>query len=113
MTSNIKLRTDSIENSTKFKFLYVDTVSVQVRYMAYACGECFPQYRIEKVLFSEADSMDFLNREVSIEFTDKKLEKFVNSCIQQSKRRFIFSGNITRNNYGMMKIVAKKGDILE
>ena len=106
--SNIKLRMDNIESSENFRFLIVDSVSVQVRYMAYACGECFPQYRIEKVFFSEADPMDFLNNEVSIEFVDKKLDTFVDSCIQQGERRFIFSGDITRNNYGMMKIIVEQ-----
>jgi hypothetical protein len=63
---------------------YRQTVSSKAKikcwYMAYACGECWPQYRIKDVFsVSNVTKKELLNKDVRVIFKSEKLEKKIDS----------------------------------
>jgi hypothetical protein len=64
-----------------------DKVRLKCRYMAYACGECEPQYRIEeisKVYKGKVNRAAILGKDVKVVFKshifEKKLDSMVAPC---------------------------------
>lgn len=44
--------------------------------MAYACGDCYAQYRVKEVLDADVDIVkSILNTDIVIEFKDEQMEK--------------------------------------
>jgi len=58
------------------KKISVSKVKIQCNYMAYACGDCYPQYRVNEILEGNNNEVDkILNTELIVEFEDKKMEQ--------------------------------------
>lgn len=55
-------------------------VKVKCYFMAYACGDCYPKYKIKQVLSSEniPDSL-LLERELKIEYLSSKIEQQIDT----------------------------------
>jgi len=68
---------------TSFKYSVQKDVSVSCVYMAYACGDCYPQYNVRNVKPSDVERK-ILNKDVDIEFVNKEqkdaFEKQVEAC---------------------------------
>jgi hypothetical protein len=51
-------------------------MKIKCRNMAYACGDCYPQYRVLEILQNQnEESKKILNKELKIEFESEKIEK--------------------------------------
>ena len=46
-------------DTEKMRFLSQDSVTLKLTYMAYACGDCYPQYRVDEVVYSENSEEEF------------------------------------------------------
>ena len=59
-------------------------VKLKCYYMAYACGDCYPQYRIDKILEGNLDT-SYLGKEISLEFEipekESELDNKTGRCI--------------------------------
>jgi hypothetical protein len=114
----------SCDNSSKIKLSKLekkleynreDSVSLKLKDMGYACGECFPQYRIDSVLYSENGNFDFyLNKEIHLTFMEKGLkEEFNNLKCSGFCYDYYLSGIFRRNRMGIGKLEAISGRIIE
>jgi hypothetical protein len=57
-----------------------EKVKVKCYYMAYACGDCFANYKIKEVIEAgDGIKGKLLNREVKVVFKSKRLEKQIDS----------------------------------
>ena len=56
------------------KYNIQKNVSVKCVYMAYACGDCYPQYSVSEVLPSSLDKK-LLKKDIDIEFASKEQEE--------------------------------------
>ncbi len=99
----------------KLKFSFRDSVQLQLKDMAYACGDCYPNYRIDKVFFSEENSKvqaSYLNKEIYVDFVGKniknQLEKMTCSATCYT---YVLYGVLKQNGYGMLKLEATGGKI--
>jgi hypothetical protein len=100
----------------KLHYLFDDSVSVQLSYMAYACGDCFPQYRVDKVLSSEYNDKTYLyNKEIDVQFVGENLNQQIEELdkLGCSGTCYIYtlSGVLKRNGFGMFKLEAFDGQI--
>lgn len=102
-------------NKVKQRMLFSkqDSVCIKLSYMAYACGDCYPQYRIDSVLYSrEIDKSFYLNKEVYVEFVAESLRKQTEAfdCSGQCYS-YLISGILKRNGFGILKLEAVEGTI--
>lgn len=65
------------------KFKSVNNIRLKCIYMAYACGDCYPNHKITKIV-NGPSSIDLINKEINVEFAEKELEvkfdKEVKNC---------------------------------
>ncbi|HND89297.1 MAG TPA: hypothetical protein PK971_13260, partial [Saprospiraceae bacterium] len=47
-------------------------IQLQCHYMAYACGDCYPQYRVEKVAEGRAAKQELLGKDINLEFESEE-----------------------------------------
>lgn len=92
-----------------------DSVSLELKFMAYACGDCIPQYRIDKVLFSKNENNSYyINKEIDVKFLDEKLKNEIekldcdNSCVS-----YVLSGVFKKNGLGIGRLEANSGKIIK
>ncbi len=84
-------------------------VTLKCRYMAYACGDCYPQYRVDEVIIPSSGNLqeDMLKKEISVFYKAKELENHISK--ETSKciicYDFYFSGELKQS--------ASKGYFLE
>jgi hypothetical protein len=72
-------------------------IKLKCMYMAYACGDCDPQYKIEDITYSDKiNKEELINKEIYVKFKNKKLEKTVDSLTQKCVicYDFYFEGNL-------------------
>ena len=50
-------------------------IQLQCRYMAYACGDCYPQYQVEKVFEGRAAQQELLGKDIYLEFEDEQKQR--------------------------------------
>jgi len=78
-----------------------EPVEVKFLFMAYACGDCYPQYRIETIEPIDSSLNEFLKKEVRIVFSSSAQEKMVNEkasgCMICSE--FFFTGYLKKSFY--------------
>lgn len=78
-----------------------EPVEIKFRYMAYACGDCYPQYRIEAIKPMDSSLNKFLKKEVSVEFSSLEQEKAVKKqgadCMICCD--FFFTGHLKKSIY--------------
>ena len=61
-------------------------IRIKTQYMSYACGECYPQYHILKILSTKQDKRDFkylIGKDIHIEFNGKaktEIEQQMEEC---------------------------------
>ncbi|MFK7750389.1 MAG: hypothetical protein AB8B65_18500 [Kordia sp.] len=102
--SIVKFKETLNNKSKNMSFAYQDSVKFGMTYKAYACGECANLFRVDTVYFSENEMLDFYyNKEIIIE--DDSLIKFNNEI---GNMKYIASGILKRNNYGMLKLILDK-----
>jgi uncharacterized membrane protein YGL010W len=77
------LTTAAVYFFTSAKYQIQKDVSVNCMYMGYACGDCYPQYNVSKVLPSSLEKK-LLKKDIDIEFANKEqkeqFEKKVGIC---------------------------------
>lgn len=90
-----------------------DTTTLFLSYMAYACGECRPQYRVDSVEYS-AMGLDsfYLNKEIYVNFEETDLQRTEDS-LNCNTYCYLYrvSGGFRRNEVGMGKIEVWDGNI--
>ena len=77
--------------------------------MAYACGDCYPQYRIDEILEGNEANKKLLKSEINIEYKtaeiENKLDKKVSKCIICYD--FYFTGQIKRSKSKGLYLLAE------
>jgi hypothetical protein len=78
-----------------------EPVEVKFRYMAYACGNCYPQYKVYTIQPTDTLLDDFVEKEFWVEFDSQGQEK---SVMDQSERcmiccEFLFTGYFKKSIY--------------
>lgn len=84
-------------------------VLIKCRYMAYACGDCYPQYRVDDIIKSSSERTNQLiyKREISVFYDSKKLESSISR--ETSKCTICFEFYLS----GVLKHSKSKGYFLE
>jgi len=102
-----------LKKSLRYKIQ--DSVELNLSFMGYACGDCYPQYRVDSVLFSENGDYDFyFNKEIHVELQNNELEKKENNLkCSGTCYNYQLVGHFMRNELGIGKLVAFKGEIKE
>lgn len=90
-----------------------DTVTLQVRYMLYACGPYKAFYRVDKVLYSESNRYEYyLNKEITLSFLNKGLESKLNNFVcKNNKYEHVFSGDFRTNPLGAGRLDVTDGEL--
>lgn len=104
---NLRMRYQQHEVNEHLKFRETaDSVSLKVRYIAYACGDCFPDYfLVQEVLYSDSgDTLKYLYREIMADFQSKEDEERAFSSQGGDHTSLIFRGEMLENNYQMLKM---------
>lgn len=104
---NLRMRYQQHEVSEHLRFRETaDSVSLKVKYIAYACGDCFPDYfLVQEVLYSDSgDTLKYLYREIMADFQSKEDEERAFSFRGEDHASLIFRGEMLENNYQMLKI---------
>jgi hypothetical protein len=85
------------------------SVIIKCRYMAYACGDCYPQYRVDEVInsLSEKTKETILKQDISVFYEKKELENSIDK--QTSKCVICFNFYFT----GVLKHSKSKGYFLD
>lgn len=55
-------------------------VELTCSYQAYACGDCFPQFKIDSIFYN-SNSKIKIGDEIRIIYNDKELEEWVGNCL--------------------------------
>lgn len=67
-----------------FIFLISCTKSTEIEltcsYQAYACGDCYPQFKIDTIIY-DIDSNVEIGDNIKIIYKDKELEEWIDSCL--------------------------------
>lgn len=50
-------------------------IQLQCRYMAYACGDCYPQYKITDVLNDSIAKRELSGKDINLEFENEEKEQ--------------------------------------
>jgi len=71
-------------------------VKLKCVYMAYACGDCYPQYKVEAVLYPDNISKKVMGKEIYVEFKDREMEDKLTQEVHQCAicYYYIFSGEL-------------------
>lgn len=77
-------------------------IEIKSRYMFYACGDCYPNFRIEEVIGSNMQSNNIIGQDIDLEFKDTKLQHSFESSTKKCMFccRFQFKGDL---NYSILK----------
>lgn len=80
---------------TSAKYNIQKNVRVTCMYMAYACGDCYPQYNVENVLPSSLEKK-LLNNDIDIEFASKEQEQLFKKKVGRCRicYKFDFKGDL-------------------
>jgi hypothetical protein len=70
-------------------------VIIMCRYIRYACGDCYPRYRVDKV-FSGIKDSTLLGKDIYIKYLDTAHEKVINNTYMKcaSCFNFYYKGDI-------------------
>jgi hypothetical protein len=104
----------------KFYFMYYflqtpKSVTVEFRYIRYACGDCYPRWNVIK--FNEDTKMNksFYNKDMQIYYKGKKLDDVLNDedwdCVICSK--FIVTGKIEKTLSGKYKFLSDECKLIK
>lgn len=93
-----------------------DTVTLELGYIGYACGECVPNYNVLKVIFSKNDNYSYyFNKEIHLDIVNKDLEQKIETKISNLRvgqnYKYIVTGKFRRNGFGIGKLEAFEADI--
>jgi hypothetical protein len=93
----------------------IDTVKLEMTFMAYACGDCVDLYRIDKVISSENNKSEFfLNKEIEVEFIDDNTNAFLEKTkCPWNCFKFTCEGKIIRKKNGMLHLKANKTKLIK
>jgi hypothetical protein len=72
--------------------------NVKCRYMAYACGECEPQYKIVEVIKGfDLNKQKLINKDIKVVFKSSSLESKIDSLTQKCAicYDFLFYGDLS------------------
>ena len=61
---------------------HIGPVKAKLHYMAYACGDCYPQYNVKSIESSITDLPKLKNQQIHLEFTEE-MEKEINSIVEK------------------------------
>lgn len=99
---------------SKLEYSYRDSVRIKLSDRAYACGDCYPNYRIEAVVFSEEpDKSYYFNKEIYVKFIDENLSKELEilKC-RTTCYTYVLHGIMKQNGYGSLLLEAVGGVIM-
>lgn len=95
-----------------------DSVQLNVRNLLYACGDCYPSYLIQKVLYVEyandKKQVLYYNKEIYVIFSEdlkKQLGKLGKINCSGICYEYVLYGFLQTNGYGTMKLEALGGEI--
>src|SRR6266498_4508249 len=83
--------------------LMVTNYKLEFSYMAYACGDCYAQYKVNRILRPEKNELkDLVGTDIKVIFKEDKLEKRIDSLTGKCAicYNYYFVGTLTkkRNN---------------
>ena len=56
-------------------------ISVKCSYMGYACGDCYPQFRIDSIIsIKKSNYSNLIGKDVYIIYNEQELEELIDSC---------------------------------
>ena len=82
------------------KNLSDDNVKIKCNYMAYACGDCYPQFKVKDIIQgNNSEVKKILDSEIEVVFTDDKLQEAVDKGTYKCVicYDFIFTGNLKKS----------------
>ncbi len=85
----------------------------RVRFEGCACGEEYPEYVVDSVLYSEnVEASFYLNKQFTLEYQDPSWEqKFQLRNCKRDCYYLILHGNAERNGYGMNRLFVDSGTV--
>lgn len=111
--SYIKVSIDNRNFNEKLSYEGEDYVTLQLQYNGYACGDCYPEYRVSKVIENGNKEISFyLNKDINIEYENSMIREKLKlpNCFTKCFTINV-SGNLQSNQYGMLRLVVKSGSI--
>lgn len=57
------------------QFNVENDIQLQCQYMAYACGDCYPQYQVGKVFEGRAAQQELLGKDIHLEFESEEKQQ--------------------------------------
>jgi hypothetical protein len=79
-----------------------ETITIKCRYMAYACGDCHPQYRVEKILGPRSSYGEILNTDIVVHFVSAEQSRVIDNEVSKCAICFdyFFTGRLKKNLNG-------------
>lgn len=88
-----------------------EKLKIKCNYMAYACGDCYPQYLVKEILEGENKEVSkIINTEIIIEYEDSTIEKEVDKNTAKCVicYDFVFTGILKYSKIKGMYFIAQK-----
>ncbi|MES2732405.1 MAG: hypothetical protein V4714_11670 [Bacteroidota bacterium] len=61
----------------------IDTITVKSYYMMYACGDCYPQYKVKEVLKPDNKYSYLVDKLIDVKYESEALEQQINKQTEQ------------------------------
>lgn len=73
-----------------------EEVTIKTNYMMYACGECYPQYKVKEIVYPIKGFEFLLNKDISVNYSSKKQEDSIKMVTEKciTCYEFYFTGKV-------------------
>jgi hypothetical protein len=88
-------------------------IKIKCNYMAYACGDCYPQYKVNEILEGGSEEVNkILNTEIIVKFEDKKMEQKLDKSTAKCVicYNFTFTGDLKHSSKNGTYLIAKTAE---